>query len=277
MFIQIPHLDLSETYNSGQHLRWIRCSDNRFVVIHGNKCVRVTQSKDRFHFDCAEDVFYDVWYNYFDINTDYLRYNFMIKKADDDFIREASVRGSGIRIIKRDMFEVIITSLVDDFFEGDVEYTDILIDSICSSFGKKHTSTIREIGKLFWFEFPSTHDFIKHKDELKTMVATDLYNKIISVCEFINNYGGKKLPEHMRKIGVNDYTFGCINLYGRHKLNRLPINENLVHIIECDIGCEEVEDFFDMYIHDCGLDCICGLVGRYIYYHSAHPPKQLLY
>ena len=101
--IQIPYLSLDQTFKSGQHLRWIKISDDKFIIINGSKIVKVSQNRDRFCFDCTEAEFYDTWYDYFDVGTDYLLYNYRINKIDEDFVKQSSNRGRGIRIIKQNI------------------------------------------------------------------------------------------------------------------------------------------------------------------------------
>ena len=129
--IQIPYLSLDQTFKSGQHLRWIKINDDKFIIINGSKIVKVSQNRDRFCFDCTEAEFYDTWYDYFDIGTDYLLYNYRINKIDEDFVKQSSNRGRGIRIIKQNIFEVAVASVIDYLFDGAAERVDCAINNIC--------------------------------------------------------------------------------------------------------------------------------------------------
>ena len=101
--------------------------------------------------------------------------------------------------------------------------------------------------------------------------ASILYN----ICDYILNNGYKKLPLYLRHMFGNDYISSSIKLYALHKLNYMPLNSDMMNIIYTEIDCEDVEDFFTWYISPSNVDCICGLLGRYLYYNKNNPPRRL--
>lgn len=275
--IQIPYLDLNQTFKSGQHLRWKIVGENKFVIMNGSKIVKVSQNKDRFCFDCTEEDFYNVWYDYFDVGTDYLLYNYKIHSVDEDYVIESSNRGRGIRIIKQDIFEVMIASIFDYFYNGDASLVDRAINSLCKVCGKKRKNTIREAGQLIWYEFPTSEKILYQANTLfrMSMLSTQNMSKLMDICKYISEYGYKKLPSYLRGIFGDDYVISNIKLYALHKLNYMPINDVLFDIIETEIDCESVDDFFTWYISPSDVDCIIGLLGRYLYYNKNNPPRRL--
>lgn len=273
--IQIPYLSLDQTFKSGQHLRWIKINDDKFIVINGSKIVKVSQNRDRFCFDCTEAEFYDTWYDYFDIGTDYLLYNYRINSVDEDFVKESSNRGRGIRIIKQNIFEVTIASVIDCLFDGAAERVDCAINNICFYCGKKHSNSIRDAGKIIWNEFPSVEQVLNKADKWMPMFSKTHASILCNICEHILNNGYKKLPLYLRHMFGNDYISSSIKLYALHKLNYMPLNSDMMNIIYTEIDCEDVEDFFTWYISPSNVDCICGLLGRYLYYNKNNPPRRL--
>ena len=279
--IQIPYLSLDQTFKSGQHLRWIKINDDKFIVINGSKIVKVSQNRDRFCFDCTEAEFYDTWYDYFDIGTDYLLYNYRINNVDEDFVIESSNRGKGIRVIKQNIFEVTVASVIDYLLDGDTQRVDMVIDVLCSICGKRHKNSIREAGKIIWYEFPSVEQILNRSDLIKTALNKIVLNNdkvsnvLLTICYYILNNGYKKLPLYLRHMFGNDYISSSIKLYALHKLNYMPLNSDMMNIIYTEIDCEDVEDFFTWYISPSNVDCICGLLGRYLYYNKNNPPRRL--
>ena len=274
--IQIPYLDLMQTFKSGQHLRWKIVGENKFVIINGPKIVKVSQNKDRFCFDCTEEDFYNIWYDYFDVGTDYLSYNYKIHSVDEDYIIESSNRGRGIRIIKQNIFEVTVASIFDYFYNGDVSLTDSAINLLCTVCGKKRKNTIREAGQLIWYEFPTTEQILRQANTLFRMNMLSIQNmsKLIDVCNYVSVNGYKKLPSYLRGIFGDDYVISNIKLYALHKLNYMPINDEMLDIFITEFDCDDADDFFEWYIsYDINVECICGLLGRYLYYNKNNPPK----
>lgn len=277
--IQIPYLDLNQTFKSGQHLRWKIVGENKFVIMNGSKIVKVSQNKDRFCFDCTEEDFYNIWYDYFDVGTDYLSYNYKIHSIDDDgYITQSSNRGRGIRIIKQNIFEVTIASIFDYFYNGDVRLTDNAIYLLCTICGKKRKNTIREAGQLIWYEFPTPEQILRQANTLFRMSMLSIQNmsKLMDVCKYISTSGYKKLPSYLRSLFHNDYIVSNIKLYALHKLNYMPINDEIVDIFITEFDCNDVDDFFEWYVqYDEDIECICGLLGRYLYYNKNNPPRRL--
>lgn len=277
--IQIPYLDLNQTFKSGQHLRWKVVGENKFVIMNGSKIVKVSQNKDRFCFDCTEEDFYNIWYDYFDVGTDYLLYNYKIHSIDDDgYITQSSNRGKGIRIIKQNIFEVTIASILDYFYNGDASLVDRAIHLLCEVCGKKRKNTIREAGQLIWYEFPTSEQILYQANTLfrMSMLSTQNMSKLMDVCKYIYEYGYKKLPSYLRGIFGDDYVISSIKLYALHKLNYMPINDEIVDIFITEFDCNDADDFFYWYInYDKDVESICGLLGRYLYYNKNNSPRRL--
>ena len=278
LIIQIPYLDLMQTFKSGQHLRWKIVGENKFVIMNGPKIVKVSQNKDRFCFDCTEEDFYNIWYDYFDVGTDYLLYNYKIHSVDADYIVESSNRGRGIRIIKQNIFEVTIASIFDYFYNGDVSLTDSAINSLCTACGKKRKNTIREAGQLIWYEFPSPDQILRQTNTLFRMNMLSIQNmsKLIDICKYISEYGYKKLPSYLRGVFGDDYVISNIKLYALHKLNYMPINDEIIDIFVTEFDCDDADEFFLWHIHYYkDVERICGLLGRYLYYNKNNPPRRM--
>lgn len=276
--IQIPYLDLNQTFKSGQHLRWKIVGENKFVIMNGSKIVKVSQNRDRFCFDCTEEDFYNTWYEYFDVGTDYLSYNYKLYSVDEGYIEESSNRGKGIRIIKQNIFEVTIASIFDYFYNGDASLVDRAIHLLCKVCGKKRKNTIREAGQLIWYEFPTPEKILYQANTLfrMSMLSTQNMSKLMDICKYISEYGYKKLPSYLRGIFGDDYVVSSIKLYALHKLNYMPINDEIVDIFITKFGCNDVDEFFEWYIsYDVNVERICGLLGRYLYYNKNNPPRRL--
>ena len=48
----------------------------------------------------------------------------------------------------------------------------------------------------------------------------------------------------------------------------------MLDIFITEFDCDDADDFFEWYIsYDINVECICGLLGRYLYYNKNNPPK----
>ena len=81
------------------------CSGDNDVYFYLNK------EKDTWDFACEENQ-RDFWQNYFDFNTDYVKYNNLIRQSNDKFLKEALMDSFGMRILRQDLWEVFISYVI---------------------------------------------------------------------------------------------------------------------------------------------------------------------
>lgn len=112
VLINIPHtFDLKQIADSGQCFRLTALQDGGYVAITGMKLVKITPGTNGgYVFYCPYDEFRDVWMPYFDLSADYEAYQ--QKMAGDPFLREAIAAGGGIRILKQDLWEMVVTFII---------------------------------------------------------------------------------------------------------------------------------------------------------------------
>lgn len=176
--IEVPGLNLQKIYDSYQTSRWIKINNETYVVPYNNVAVKVQQIKNRLLFSCSLSEFCDIWYNYFDMKTDYVWLNFKIGKIDK-YLNKCSVKGSGIHILAQDPFEVLITSLIT---ECKYNSSDV-IKMFCSKFGNKHKQAFGDAGQIVWFEFPKPEQILENANEVNHCVKNS--NEILSICKNI--------------------------------------------------------------------------------------------
>ena len=280
--MQIPFLDLDQVYNSGQVFRWIKFRDGKYAIPYGDSCVKVEQvhnvQGDRFLFSCDEKEFFEKWYEYFDIGSDYMSMNYDIRLMDEDF-RAKAVRAKGIRILQQDLFEVIITFMLAT--ATTMSNVKRMLGEIASKCGNMHKQSMREVGVVKWYEFP-TYDMILDKQKrLSDNFGLKRKENILSLCKDIDagwidiydmyNMSYREAREFLLNIeGIGPKVADCICLYGLHMMESFPIDTHIKQIIARDFGCDSFEGFNDWYLTD--LQECRGLVQQYMFYNEVHPP-----
>ena len=101
------HFDLKQIAASGQCFRLRETAPGRFSAVSGEKALTVVQEGNCFSFHCSQEDF-PFWENYFDLHTDYGKVQEMISPKDP-YLLAAARFGSGIRILRQDLWEMIIT------------------------------------------------------------------------------------------------------------------------------------------------------------------------
>ena len=128
--IQIDHMNLHQIANSGQCFRWQQISDNTYKIPAFGKELTISQDGNTFILSCEEDEWNSLWRNYFDLDTNYNEVENIIMNANDDFLKAAYEFGSGIRILRQDLWEVIISFIISQ--NNNIPRIKRSIDKICS-------------------------------------------------------------------------------------------------------------------------------------------------
>ena len=132
---KIPCFDLEQTAGSGQVFRMIPApgrTNTWQVISQGHVCF-IRQENDIFFLECGPDL-ENFWKNYFDLNTDYEKMIASIT-PDDHYLKAASKAGQGIRILRQDTWEMIITFVISQ--QKTIPAIRALVEALCSRYGTK--------------------------------------------------------------------------------------------------------------------------------------------
>ena len=109
--LQTEYFSLEQICVSGQCFRMQPMENGRYQVIAGDRYLEAWQEGDRTVFDCTEDEFETFWKDYFDLDTDYGAYIGRIN-PNDRYLVTAANCGQGVRILRQDLWEMIVTFLI---------------------------------------------------------------------------------------------------------------------------------------------------------------------
>ena len=99
------------------------------------------------NFYCSDVEFICYWVPYFDIDSDYGRY---IEKVNprDTYLSAAVQCGNGIRILRQDLWEMIITFLISQ--QNNISRIRSCIERLCVRYGEK-----LKAGDIEYYSFPT--------------------------------------------------------------------------------------------------------------------------
>ena len=103
-----PELDLRQIEESGQCFRWRRLGEGEYLVPAFGKLLHLTQSTGELELDCTEAEYAELWSPYLDMERDYAALCAAIPSADS-FLTAAAASQKGIRILRQDSWETLIT------------------------------------------------------------------------------------------------------------------------------------------------------------------------
>lgn len=249
---RIDHMNLNQIANSGQCFRWQQINDNTYKIPAFGKELTISQDRDLFTLSCDESEWNSLWKNYFDVDTDtdYDEVEEIIKYLDDDYLKTAYEFGSGIRILRQDLWEVIISFIISQ--NNNIPRIKKSVERLCDETGGK---------------FP----------RYKEILDMDLSNKGLgyrskylenAVCWWIWEDGraesklrnAKEPKKYLLEVkGIGNKVADCVCLFALHDLNSFPIDTHIQKIIDGEYNGEMPTWVNSKY---------AGLFQQYLFYYK---------
>lgn len=267
MLISINNMDLKQICNSGQCFRWNEITDNEYELIAFDRYLKIKQNGNVFDFSCSIDEWNLIWSDYLDYNTDYEKIGNIIIESKDKYLTDAYNNGKGIRILKQDLWEVIVSFIISQ--NNNIKRIRNSIEAICSKAGyyvydecgnkidrKYRFPKADELDEQF---FDDTSLGLGYRNEyLKVIFDYARNNKdwLIKLRGMSNEEAMAELKSH---YGIGDKVANCICLFGLHQVNSFPIDTHIKQILN-----NNYPNGFD-YKRYSGFE---GIVQQYMFYYK---------
>ncbi len=122
-------------FECGQCFRFKKETDGSYTLVAENKVINVLKKNSDIIFNnVSDEEFSDVWYNYFDLKTDYKKIKNELSK-NDDYLKTATEYGSGIRILNQNLWECIISFIISA--NNNIPRIQGIVERLCERYGDK--------------------------------------------------------------------------------------------------------------------------------------------
>lgn len=241
----IDCLDLDQIAESGQCFRWQKTGKNSYEVIAFDRYLRITGNGNHFSFSCDNEEFEKIWEEYLDLKTDYKALKEMMADTEDEFIKKAMDYGAGIRILKQDLWEMILSFIISQ--NNNIPRIKKIIEKLCEQFGKP----VYFKGALVGYSFPAPEAFLGlNTEDLKGLGLGYRDKYVLSAADWYvseRERDVKKLfacesTDEQRKIlmdgicGVGKKVANCILLFGLQKKDCCPVDTWMKKLFDEDYG-----------------------------------------
>jgi len=223
--------DLKKIAESGQCFRWTETGHESYRIIAGDKCLRVRATGDRrFDLDCAEEEFQDFWQDYLDLDESYADIRGRIGRRSDEFLYCAAEHEKGIRILRQDPWEMLITFIISQ--NKNIPAIRRSIELLAEMCGAGMTDRQGE----HYFAFPSAEGIAGlREDQLRECslgyrcryiheAASAVANGDVDLLQFIDAEEEETVRALTDLNGVGKKVASCVSLFGLHHLNAFPID-----------------------------------------------------
>ena len=262
--LQTEYFSLEQICVSGQCFRMQPMENGRYQVIAGDRYLEAWQEGDRTVFDCTEDEFETFWKDYFDLDTDYGAYIGRIN-PNDRYLVTAANCGQGVRILRQDLWEMIVTFLISQ--QNNIRRIRRCIDLICKNYGEAMISR----NGTSYYAFPAPEAFAGLEENALMACNLGYRSKyVIRTAEQILggqtdldrirmlSYSGAR-KELLELFGVGEKVADCICLFALHHLQAFPVDTHIRQVLEQHYK----KGFPNRRYRDCR-----GVMQQYIFYYE---------
>ena len=180
-------------------------------------------------FSCSQDEFDDIWRSYFDLDTDYGAF---IRSIDpeDKYLLSAAKAGSGIRILRQDTWEMMVTFVISQ--NNNIPRIRGIVNALCEKLGRDGAFPEPEIlctADLSGFR-------MGYRDVYVSGLARSVAEGELSpeMFEALTDQDARKLLLSLKGIGPK--VADCILLFGLHRLDYMPMDTWMKKIIKEQYG-----------------------------------------
>lgn len=112
--IYTTFFDLDKIAESGQCFRWKKTGEQAYEIPAYGNTLNIRQEGDCLYLDCTQAEYDEIWKDYLDLTSDYGQYEQELRTRSDTgkYLYEATREARGIRILKQDLWETIVSFII---------------------------------------------------------------------------------------------------------------------------------------------------------------------
>ena len=226
----VDSFEPNHIFECGQCFRWNLEKDGSYTGVVGNNVINVKKEYNDITIKGTfNDNIKDVCNRYFDLNTDFLKIKNELSKIDDN-LKTSVNYGEGIRILKQDVWETIISFIISA--NNNIPRIKGIIERLSQKYGKELSwngnkyytfPTIEELSKASVKELRELG--LGFRDVRVFETTRIIANKIVDIEELEEMEDVEKLRIQLLRLpGVGPKVADCIMLFSMKKFEVFPID-----------------------------------------------------
>lgn len=279
----VKDFNTDHIFDCGQCFRWQRQEDGSYIGPAMGRVVKISYADRQLIIDnCGKEDFENIWKKYLDLDTDYG----LIKEklsAEDQIMQAASEYGYGIRILRQDFWETVVSFIISQ--NNNIPRIKGCIESICEKFGEH----VGEYGGKAFFSIPSpsTLASLSSEDLAPCRLGYRAPYLVKMAQQFVDRGGPDVVEAELKNAedpiqalqqfcGIGPKVAACISLFGLGRMDAFPIDvwmrrvmNRLYDIDEKDI--KAMKDYAKKHFGENG-----GIAQQYLFYYIRGLDKNML-
>lgn len=222
--------DLVHIFECGQCFRWDREDDNSYTGIIKSGVINVKKEKNTIVFKGTVDTdLRTVVNDYFDLETEYTGYKKTLSKIDK-YLKQSIEFGDGIRILKQDLWECIISFIISA--NNNIPRIKKIIDRLSVNYGEKVVWNSKT-----YYKFPTVKALSKasvkdlremglgFRDKRVYTTTKMILEKQVDLNKLQRMDDSELIREELLKLdGVGEKVADCIMLFSLKRVDVFPID-----------------------------------------------------
>lgn len=268
----VRDFDPVHVFECGQCFRWIKQRDGNYVGVVKGRVVKARYSEGILEIqNTSEEDFVQLWYEYFDLGRDYSQVKELLCK--DEVMERAVNFGHGIRILKQDIWETLISFIIS---------ANNRIPRIMKTVGiisEEYGDEIDMDGEKY-YSFPDVDKISGSSIESLEVcrggfrckyiyqTAQAVKNCIVELpaLKYLSTDDARR--ELMKFPGVGPKVADCVLLYSGTKQDVFPTDVWVKRVMEelyfkREAGFREIQEFAADYFGD-----LTGFAQQYLFYYA---------
>lgn len=279
MLNHLDHFNITQILESGQVFSYEKLTDHSYILNAKQKLIKVTQQPDS-----SSAIIYNTnmseleerWFPYFDMGTNYAKITRQLARKDPHMAKAVEF-GSGIRILKQDPWEMLISFIISQ--NKAIPHIQQCIRNISKQFGTPLEEIDREDNP--YYAFPTPEQLSKASEEalrlckvgFRAPYIVDACHKVLNGEVILNDLwimsADEAREQLMRIKGVGPKIADCILLFAYGKGEVFPTDVWIKRVVEGlyfegkEMKPEEIQTFAKSYFGK-----LAGYAQQYLFYYG---------
>lgn len=277
----LDHFNIKQILESGQVFRFERITDHSYLLNAKQKVIKITQQDQ-----CSSALFYntnvseldEIWNAYFDLDTNYSKIADALS-SKDAFMAKAVAFGEGVRILRQDPWEMLISFIISQ--NKAIPHIRECIRNISSRFGFPINEAGADTLGSSYYAFPTPKELSRATEEdlrackvgFRAPYIIDACQKILNGEIILSDLYIMPLEEArmqlMRIKGVGPKIADCILLFAYGRSSVFPTDIWIKRVMEGvyfegkEVPIKEIQRFADEYFGE-----LAGYAQQYMFYYG---------
>lgn len=279
MLENLKYFNIGQILESGQVFRFEKISDSSYLLNAKQKLIKIIQQQDSdsilIH-NTTVSEFDEIWSSYLDLDTEY-KHIVQVLSQKDEYMAKAIAFGEGIRILRQDPWEMLISFIISQ--NKAIPQIKQCIKNLSQQFGDP-IDGYEEQDKMY-YTFPTAKQLARASEEalrdckvgFRAPYIMDACQKVLNEEVILNDLYICTAEEAKNKLmgikGVGPKIADCILLFAYSKSEVFPTDVWIKRVIEGiyfkgkETSLKVIQDFSKQYFGE-----LSGYAQQYLFFYG---------